>query len=76
MHYGPEDNTYVYFRYDGARKVMVAINASAKETVLGTGRFHEMLDGVAGGTDVLTGRKIDLANGIRLPAQSVTIVDL
>jgi glycosidase len=76
MHYGPEQNTYVYFRYDGAHKVMVALNANPRETVLATGRFQEMLGGVAGGVDVLTGRKLDFANGIHLPAQSVTIVDL
>jgi hypothetical protein len=76
MHYGPEDNTWVYFRYDDKHKVMVAFNANAKEAVLPVGRFHEMLDGVATGTDVLTGRRFDLGREIRLPAKSVVILEI
>jgi glycosidase len=76
MQYGPENNTWVYFRYDGQRKVMVAFNANAQEAVLPSARFHEMLSGVAAGTDVLTGKRYDLAGNIRLPAKSVVILEL
>jgi glycosidase len=76
MQYGPENNTWVYFRYDAHHKVMVAFNASDKDAVLPVARFHEMLSGVAGGTDVLTGRRFDLAREIRLPATSVVILDI
>ena len=76
MQYGPENNTWVYFRYDGRHKVMVAFNANAREAVLPAGRFHEMLAGVAGGTDVLTGKRFDLGQEIRLPAKSVVILEL
>jgi neopullulanase len=76
MHYGPEHNTYVYFRYDGAKKVMVALNANDKETVLDAARFHEMLSGVASGTDVLTGKTFDLRKEIRLPAKSALILEI
>lgn len=76
MHYGPENNTYVYFRYDDSRKVMVALNANDKETVLDAGRFHEMLSGVASGRDVLTGKTYSLKDEIRLPARSTLILEL
>jgi hypothetical protein len=80
MQYGPENNTWVYFRYDdklgGVHKVMVAFNANAQEAVLPAGRFHEMLSGVAAGTDVLTGRRFDLGKEIRLPAKSVVILEI
>ncbi|MCS0630768.1 glycoside hydrolase family 13 protein [Telluria mixta] len=76
MQYGPENNTWVYFRYDGRHKVMVAFNANAKEAVLPSARFHEMLSGVAAGTDVLTGKRFDLGKEIRLPAKSVVILEL
>ncbi len=76
MQYGPENNTWVYFRYSDSKKVMVAFNANAKEAVLPVGRFHEMLSGVAAGTDVLTGRRFDLGKEIRLPAKSVVILEL
>ncbi len=80
MQYGPENNTWVYFRYDGKlsdkKKIMVAFNANGKEAVLPAGRFHEMLSGVAAGTDVLTGQRFDLGKEIRLPAKSVVILEL
>lgn len=76
MHYGPENNTYVYFRYDDKHKVMVALNANDKEMVLPVGRFHEMLSGVASGTDVLSGKTFDLRSEIRLPAKSAVILEL
>jgi glycosidase len=76
MHYGPENNTYVYFRYDGDKKVMVALNANDKETVLDAGRFHEMLSGVASGRDVLTGKSYALKDQIRLPANSALILEI
>lgn len=76
MQYGPENNTWVYFRYSDRKKVMVAFNANAKEAVLPASRFHEMLSEVAGGTDVLTGKRFDLGKEIRLPAKSVVILEL
>jgi glycosidase len=76
MQYGPENNTWVYFRYSDSKKVMVAFNANAKEAVLPAARFHEMLSGVAGGTDVLTGKRFDLGKEIRVPAKSVVILEL
>jgi glycosidase len=76
MHYGPENNTYVYFRYDGTHKVMVAFNANDKEMVLDAGRFHEMLDGVASGRDVLSGKTYVLKDEIRLPAKSTLILEI
>jgi glycosidase len=76
MHYGPQDNTWVYFRYDGAKKVMVAFNANVKETVLPAGRFREMLDGVVSGRDVLTGKTYSLKDEIRLPAKSALILEI
>ena len=76
MHYGPRDNTWVYFRYDGSKKVLVAFNNNPKEMALGVDRFREMLGGVASGTDVLTGKTYDLRNELRLPARAAVILEL
>jgi glycosidase len=76
MHYGPENNTYVYFRYDGQKKVMVAFNANDKETVLDARRFHEMLSGVTSGRDVLSGKTYSLNDQIRLPAKATLILEI
>ncbi|OEZ58564.1 glycoside hydrolase family 13 protein [Duganella sp. HH105] len=76
MHYGPEQNTYVYFRYDGARKVMVAFNKNSTDTVLKTARFHEMLAGVRAGVDVATGKRLSLDGEVTLPARSALILEI
>ncbi|MRW92302.1 alpha-amylase [Duganella sp. FT80W] len=76
MHYGPEQNTYVYFRYDDQRKVMVAFNKNATETVLNTERFHEMLAGAKAGKDVITGQRVSLDGLVKLPARSVLILEV
>lgn len=76
MHYGPEQNTYVYFRYDGTRKVMVAFNKNSTDTVLKTARFHEMLAGVRAGVDVVTGKRVSLDGEVTLPARSALILEI
>ncbi|MGZ5201165.1 MAG: glycoside hydrolase family 13 protein [Telluria sp.] len=76
MHYGPEGNTYVYFRYDDHEKVMVALNANDKEAVLPVARFHEMLSGVPSGVDVLTGQTYDLSKTLTLAPHAAVILQL
>jgi glycosidase len=76
MHFGPQENTYVYFRYDDSKKVMVAFNMNEKETSLATARFREMLGDAGSGVDVLTGKKYDLKGELKLPARSAVILEL
>ncbi|WP_228893650.1 alpha-amylase family glycosyl hydrolase [Pseudoduganella aquatica] len=76
MHYGPEQDAYVYFRYDGQNKVMVALNRNAKPVTLQAARFHEMLAGVPGGTDVISGKRYALDGDITLPARSALVLEL
>jgi glycosidase len=76
MHYGAQDGTYVYFRYDGAKKVMVAFNKTAVPAVLPVARFSEMLAGVTSGVDVISGKTFSLDTALTLPARSVVILEL
>jgi neopullulanase len=76
MHFGAEDGTYVYFRYDGKKKVMVAFNKGGKDAVLPSARFREMLAGVRSGVDVLTGKTFALDTALTLPARSVVVLEL
>jgi glycosidase len=76
MHYGSEKNTYVYFRYDGNKKVMVAFNKDNKEQVLNAARFSEMLGGHKVARDIITGKLVPVTGELRLPARSVTVAEL
>jgi len=80
MHFGPENDTYVYFRYDGSgvgtSKVMVAINMNQKAMPVKTARFSEMLAGVAEGRDVISGQRYSLKDEVTLPARAALILEL
>ena len=43
MHYVPEDNVYVYFRYDDNHSIMVVINKNEKPFTLELDRFAERI---------------------------------
>ncbi|MEW6705045.1 MAG: glycoside hydrolase family 13 protein [Pseudomonadota bacterium] len=76
MHYAPLGGTYVYFRHDGQRKVMVALNRGRSPARLAPTRFHEMLAGHESGTDVFSGEQFDLRKSITVPARSVLLLEL
>jgi len=76
MHYGPQDNTWVYFRYNDEKKVLVAFNNNSKEKALDVDRFREMLAGVASGTDALTGKTYDLREKLVLAPRAAIVLEL
>jgi glycosidase len=76
MHFGPENNTWVYFRYNQNKRIMVAMNLNPKEMLLPTARFQEMLKGTANGVDLLSGQTIDLRHELRLAPQATLLIEL
>ncbi|MCB9287592.1 MAG: glycoside hydrolase family 13 protein [Lewinellaceae bacterium] len=76
MHYIPQNGVYVFFRYTDKEKVMVILNANEAPTALELGRFSQMLDGVATGRDVLTGKLYQLKAGITLPGKEPLVLEL
>jgi glycosidase len=76
MQFGPEDDTWVYFRYNDSKKVMVAFNKNAKPATLPVARFQEILKGARSGVDALTGKTFDLSTTLTLPARSVVILEI
>ncbi|MDB5747138.1 MAG: alpha-amlyase [Massilia sp.] len=76
MHFGPENNTWVYFRYNDNKRVMVAMNNNAREMALPTARFQEMLKGTPSGVDFLTGKTVDLTRELRLAPKATVVIEL
>ncbi|MFC0781114.1 glycoside hydrolase family 13 protein [Flavobacterium sp. HJSW_4] len=76
IHYVPENNTYVYFRYTDAKTVMVVFNNNAKEQVVKTNRFKESIKNFKSGKDVITGKTFDLASEITLEPKSALVLEL
>lgn len=76
MHFGAEDGTYVYFRYDGTRTVMVAMNRGPAQADLATARFAEILKGASSGVDVISGQRVALGSSLSVPAHGVMVLEL
>jgi hypothetical protein len=55
---------------------MVALNKGAKDAVLPTARFHEMLKGVKSGVDVISGKTYALDSALTLPAKTAVILEI
>lgn len=75
-HYVPENNVYVYFRYDEKETVMVVINNSADKQTFKTNRFQERIQNYTFGKDVLTNNYIELKNEISIEGKSVLVLEL
>jgi glycosidase len=75
-HYIPEDNTYVYFRYNATESVMVLFNNGSETKTLKTDRFAENIGNYKTGKDVITDKIIDLTKEITLEPKSVLILEL
>lgn len=74
-HYLPQDNVYVYFRYNDTNAVMVVINNSTENRTVETGRFRESLNGFEKGTDIISGKETSLGE-ISIASKTVMILEL
>lgn len=76
MQYLPQNGTYVYFRYDAGKTVMIATNSTDKEISLDTARFSERMTGFSSARNVLTDEKLTDLKGIKLPAKTALVLEL
>lgn len=77
LHFIPQDNCYVYFRYNDQKKVMIILNNhNTQSRKLDTSRFAEMLNGYSSGYEVISGKNIDNLNSVEINAKSALIIEL
>ena len=76
VHYVPEGGVYVYFRDDGAQRVMVALNRNDSATPLPLARFADSIGHAREATDVLTGARLPLGESLLLPARAPLVLEL
>jgi hypothetical protein len=72
----PEDNVYVYFRYDDQDAVMVVMNGNAKAKTIKTQRYAERLKGYDRAKEVTTGAALPQLNQITIPARTALVLEL
>ncbi len=76
LQYVPENNCYVYFRYNDDSRVMIVINNNPEAITLDLNRFKEGIDGKENGVDVLTNQKIHLSDSVKVPGKTSMVIDL
>lgn len=74
-HFIPENELYIYFRYNDEDLVMVVLNNLEESQTLDTDRFAEMLGDVKSGKNILDGEKYSL-DGLAIPAKSSMVLEL
>ncbi len=72
-HYLPQDNVYVYCRYDHKQRVLVVLNNNETETKLDMARFEELWRGTKSATEVLTGTKHYSFDNWTVPGKAASI---
>jgi len=77
MQYVPQDDIYVYFRYNTEAKgtVMVVVNNTEKEKTLTTDRFAERIKGITTVKNVISGERSSIKE-IKVPAKSTLVLEL
>lgn len=75
-HFIPENEVYVYFRYNQEQTVMVILNNGYQPKVLDTKRFNEFLGDKKNGTDIISGKQLENLSKIQLSPRSAMIIEL
>ena len=75
-HYVPDNNVYVYFRYNEKETVMVIINNNSDKQTLKTNRFKESIQNLKSGKEVISEKTFDLNNDIEIEGKSALILEL
>ena len=77
MHFLSRDNTYAYVRYTDSEAVLVYLNASSEQRQMPVAHYHEILINYARqGTDIVSGRQIDLNQRITVEPLTAMIIPL
>lgn len=76
LHYIPNNNVYVYFRYTDNKRVMVVINNNKENQSLDLKRFSEGIKNFKKGKDIISDRNFDLKTNLSVPAKSSLVLEL
>ena len=76
MQFVPENDTYVYFRYDQRQTVMCILNSGETEKQIDLKRFAERIGGFSNGFDIPTGDNYDLHSNISIKPMSLLVLEL
>lgn len=76
LHFIPQNNVYVYFRYNEEETVMVILNNNPEAQTVDVERYAQKLVGYSKGVDILTGTTIDTNNNFTIKGRSSFVLEL
>jgi len=76
LHFAPFNGTYVYFRYNTQKLVMVVMNKNTTPIDVDTNRFTEILRGKRTARSIMTNTSTALKNGLMIPAKSALVFEV
>ncbi|MDO5106367.1 glycoside hydrolase family 13 protein [Capnocytophaga sp.] len=82
IHYGktkqylPENEVYIYFRYNPSESVMVIINNNKEEQTIDLNRFEESLQGFTKGKEIISGKEFQLQKTLQIKGKTSMIIEL
>lgn len=76
VHFLPNNNIYVYFRYTDDERVMVVLNNNEGEATISRARHIELLRGFSTAKDVITGQSMDISKDFKVPGKTTSIFEL
>ena len=74
MHYAPQNEVYVYFRYTDTKSIMVILNANDEDQTLNMQRFNQRIGSAQTGKDVFSKTVIPLTGQLPIAANSTKII--
>jgi hypothetical protein len=75
-HYVPENNVYVYFRYNDSETIMIVINNNTEKQTLKLDRFKENIKTHLSATEALSNKQINLKEDLVIEGKSALILEL
>ncbi|MFC6860238.1 glycoside hydrolase family 13 protein [Zunongwangia atlantica] len=72
----PENNVYVYFRYNDENRVMVVINNNAESQTLDLKKYVEGIQNSTSGKEIISGETIQLDESLSVKAQDAMLIQL
>ena len=76
LHYAPQNDVYVYFRYNDTEKVMVVMNCSEEQQEVALARFDEGIGQSKQMKNVLTGESLDLPERVVVKGKQTLVFEL
>ncbi|WP_209405010.1 glycoside hydrolase family 13 protein [Pseudozobellia sp. WGM2] len=76
IHFAPQNNTYVFFRYTESEKVMVILNKAEKAKSIDLNEYKEVLKDNLSGKDVLTGKIYKAVDSLKITGKTAMVIEV